>query len=236
MADGGGNVNPNVTVVGVDGWRGRWVAATLSGRRVRWDVHDDFGDVLDTHPDAVVAVDMPIVSTDGPRPVDAAARTWLRDNGGSWQSVFLTPTTPTVASFESGRTHAEAMSLRTPGTPGTSIQAWNLLSSMIDVRDALTRHPEATVVEAHPECSFRMLGAAVGVPIARTSKKTGLGVGLRLRALRTVLDLDLADAPADVPADDLLDACAVAWTARRYADDVHLTLPAGAIAPPRIII
>jgi predicted RNase H-like nuclease len=224
-----------VTVVGVDGWRGRWVAAAADGRALTWTVHDTFAAVLTGHGGAaVVAVDMPIGVTHGPRESDTAARAWLREHGGTWSSIFLTPDAAAVDAWTRDRTHAQAMQERPAGTPGTSIQAWNLIPQIVQVRDALAAAPDRLVVEAHPECSLRRLDPSIG-PV---SKKTGLGVGRRLRALRRVFDLDLADAPADVPADDLLDAAAVAWTAARVERDDRdlLVLPEGATAWPRILI
>lgn len=214
--------------VGVDGWRGRWVAAHLAGREVSWTVHDTFAQVLDAFPGRTVAVDMPIGLTDGLRVVDEAARAWLRERGGRWQSIFLTPDRWTYEQWRAGRTHAQAMAARPAGAPGTSIQAWNLLPLIDQVGGVAT----GRVVEAHPECSFRLLDARIG----RASKKTAQGAGLRLRALAGVLDVDLAHAPPDVPVDDVLDATVLAWTAARYDRGEHLTLPPGATAAPRIVI
>lgn len=220
-----------MTVVGVDGWKGRWVAAVADGRAITWRTHDDFADVLAAHPGRTVAVDMPIATTDGPRDVDAAGRAWLRDHGGPWQSIFLAPTTRTVAAYEAGRTHAEAMAGLAAGSR-VSIQAWNLIPAIVQVRDALAARPDAVVLEAHPECSFRAMDDRIGP----ASKKTGRGAGLRLRALSREFDVDLAGAPENVPVDDLLDACAVAWTAARHERGEHLTLPEGATAAPRIVV
>jgi predicted RNase H-like nuclease len=224
-----------VTAVGVDGWRGRWVAAAVDGRALVWTAHDTFGGVLADHTGAaVVAVDMPIGVTHGPRESDTAARAWLREHGGTWSSIFLTPDAVAVDAWSRGRSHAEAMQERPAGTPGTSIQAWNLIPQIVQVRDALAAAPHRTVVEAHPECSFRRLDPSIG-PV---SKKTGLGVGRRLRALHRVVDLDLAEAPEEVPVDDLLDAAAIAWTAARVERDDRdlLVLPEGATAWPRILV
>lgn len=220
-----------MTVVGVDGWKGRWVAAVVEGRRLGWQVYDEFGEILRARPDAVVAVDMPVATTDGPRDVDTAGRAWLREHGGPWQSIFLAPTTATVSAWERHGDHTRAMADR-GDSPGTSIQAWNLIPAMVQVRDAIAAHPGVTVVEAHPECSFRAMDNRIGL----ASKKTGRGAGERLRALSREFEFDLAAAPADVPVDDLLDACAVAWTAARYERGEAFTLPAGAGAAPRIVV
>ncbi len=219
------------TTVGVDGWGDGWVVATAGGRGVEWFAYpqprraprDAFARLLDDHPAATVAVDIPIGVVDGPRRSDRAAQDFLRSRGATWQSIFPTPERAVVDAYESGRTHAEAMAAqRAAGRPGTSIQAWNLIAKMLEVRDALRERPGRQVVEAHPECSFRTLDPAIGA----TSKKTARGVGMRLRALATVFDLpDLADAPPGVPVDDLLDAVAVAWTAQRVRSGTAARLP-----------
>ncbi|WP_073390682.1 DUF429 domain-containing protein [Jatrophihabitans endophyticus] len=217
----------------MDGWKRGWVAAVADGRSLAWTAHATFADLLDVHGTSTVAVDMPIATTDGPREVDVAGQRWLREHGGSWSSIFLAPTTATVAAWEGDPNHSHAAAMAAKGdAPGTSIQAWYLIPKMVEVRDALATRPDARVVEAHPECSFRMMDDRIG----RTSKKTGRGAGLRIRALAREFDLDLADAPADVPVDDVLDAAAVAWTAARVERGEHVTLPEGATRAPRIVI
>ncbi|HET9900832.1 MAG TPA: DUF429 domain-containing protein [Actinomycetes bacterium] len=61
-------------------------------------------------------------------------------------------------------------------------------------------------------------------------KKTGRGVGQRMAALRNLVDVAAAleDAPAGIPLDDLLDALACAWTARRWSSGQAESLPDGA--------
>jgi predicted RNase H-like nuclease len=78
-----------VAVLGVDGWRGRWVGARLEGRRVTLGVLPDAAAVL-AEPDVeVVAIDMPIgLSDDGPRACDVAARTLV---GRAGSTVFPAP-------------------------------------------------------------------------------------------------------------------------------------------------
>lgn len=75
-------------------------------------------------------------------------------------------------------------------------------------------------VEVHPECSFR----AMSPTTVYASKKTGRGVGQRLAALtRWTGDLDLDDLPNGPLVDDILDAAAAAWSARRFHLGEHLT-------------
>lgn len=222
-----------MSAVGVDGWRGGWVAAEVRRRgALALTHHTGFADLLDNVPaGSVVAVDMPIGTVDdGTRAADEAARRWLRERGGPWQSIFLTPPTWAVAAFELDHDHGRAMNRRPAGAAGVSIQAWNLIAKMVEVRDALDADRDVSVVEAHPECSFRALDPTIGL----ASKKTARGVGLRLLALEQVLDVDLSYAPKDVPVDDVLDAAVLVWTAQRVAAGAHRTLPDGASGPPAI--
>lgn len=78
--------------------------------------------------------------------------------------------------------------------------------------------------EGHPEASFRALA---GSPL-RYAKRTWNGQMLRRQLLATAgiqLSDDLLEAGL-VPPDDVLDAAAMAWTARRVAAGISETLPA----------
>jgi predicted RNase H-like nuclease len=124
------------------------------------------------------------------------------------------------------------MAARENGSPGTSIQAWNLIARMVEVEAALEDR-RRSAHEVHPECSFRLLDPRIGA----TSKKTARGTGLRLRALQGVLDLPPLDkAPPLVPLDDLLDATVVAWTASRIAKRAADLVILGPDDGPRITI
>jgi predicted RNase H-like nuclease len=200
-----------VPVLGVDGWRGRWVAARLDGRTVTLQVLPDAAAVLAVDDVEAIGIDMPIgLSDDGPRACDVAARKLL---GRAGSSVFPAPLRPVLACAD----HAEACAVsRRASTRGTalSVQAWNLVPSIRSLDDALGDDPDR-VSEVHPELAFRTLDERVVSP-----KATARGLAQRIRALEPAMDvLDaLAAAPEGVPAVDCLDACAVAWSARRIAD------------------
>ncbi|MGY1665488.1 DUF429 domain-containing protein [Geodermatophilus sp. SYSU D00696] len=200
-----------MAVLGVDGWRGRWVGALLEGRSVRLLDLPDAAAVLAVPGVEVVAVDMPIgLSDDGPRACDVAARARL---GRAGSSVFPAPVRAVLGARDYA--HARELSVAATGGRSLSAQAFRLTASIRALDDALGDPPVDHVVEAHPELAFRALDPAVADP-----KVTARGVAQRLAALRTVVDVDaaLAAAPPRVPAVDALDACAVAWSARRVAD------------------
>ncbi|MDT0275888.1 DUF429 domain-containing protein [Blastococcus goldschmidtiae] len=78
-----------MAVLGVDGWRGRWVGALLTGRTVELLALDDMGAVLAVPDVDLIAIDMPIgLSDDGVRDCDVAAKKLL---GPAGSSVFQTP-------------------------------------------------------------------------------------------------------------------------------------------------
>jgi predicted RNase H-like nuclease len=203
-----------VAVLGVDGWRGRWVGALLDGRRVTLLDLVDVAAVLAVPGVDVVAIDMPIgLSADGVRACDVQARELLH-RVGAGSSVFPTPVRPVLATDD----YAEARAIsraatRPPRAP--SAQAFQLVKAIRALDDALGVPPREDVREVHPELAFRALDPEVADP-----KGTARGTAQRLVALRRVMDVDAAllDAPRRVPMIDALDACAAAWSAHRIAD------------------
>ncbi|MGY1603134.1 DUF429 domain-containing protein [Geodermatophilus sp. SYSU D00815] len=198
-----------MAVLGVDGWRGRWVGALLEGRSVTLLALPDAAAVLAVPGVEVIGVDMPIgLSDDGPRACDVAARRLL---GRAGSSVFPAPVRPVLGcgSYE----EACAVSRAASGK-ALSVQAWNLAPAIRSLDHALGDEPEPRVHEVHPELAFRRGLAGVTDP-----KASARGLAQRIRALQPVVDvLDaLAAAPVGVPAVDCLDACAAAWSARRIA-------------------
>jgi predicted RNase H-like nuclease len=200
-----------VVVLGVDGWRGRWVGAQLDGRTVTLLALADVAAVLAVPDVAVVGIDMPIgLSEDGVRACDVEARRRL---GRAGSSVFATPVRAVLAAGN----YAEARALSRAATDpprAPSAQAFQLVTAIRALDEALGDPPLEHVVEVHPELSFRALDAAVG-----DRKGSARGTVQRLRALRTVMDVEeaLGDAPAGIPMVDALDACAAAWSAQRIA-------------------
>jgi predicted RNase H-like nuclease len=199
-----------VAVLGVDGWRGAWVGALLEGRSVTLLALEDVHAVLAVPGVDLVAIDMPIgLSDDGVRSCDVEARRRL---GRAGSSVFPAPLRAVLQA--AGYDDACTLSVAASGK-ALSRQAWNLVPAIRQLDDALGDPPTDHVVEVHPELSFRALDVGV-----RDRKGSARGTVQRLRALRSVMDVEeaLAQAPTGVPVIDALDACAAAWSARRLAD------------------
>lgn len=198
-----------MAVLGVDGCRGAWAGALLSGRAVTLLALPDAAAVLAVPEVEVIGIDIPIGLPDGgARGCDVAARRLL---GRAGSSVFPAPVRQVLAA--TGYADACARSREVSGR-APSVQAWHLVPAIRDVDQALGEPPDPRVHEVHPELAFRALD-----PRVSARKATTRGLAERLRALEPVMDvLDaLACAPPHLPAADCLDACAAAWSARRIA-------------------
>lgn len=214
----------DVPVLGVDACRSGWVGvlltpsrppAVLAGATIAALVEV----ARETSELAVVAIDIPIGLPDaGGRRADALARRALPGKGSS---VFTTLTRAAYAAptYEQGRA---ANLAATDGTRSASAQAYALRSRILDVDTWVRTRPTVAVIEVHPELSFARM---TGTPIL-TSKKDPAG----LRARRDALEAAGLVAPAwyrgsGFGEDDLLDACAAAWSAARYAAGDAESLP-----------
>jgi predicted RNase H-like nuclease len=198
-----------VRLAGVDGCRGGWVVAGEDGV----SVVPTFAAVLAGGFD-VVAVDIPIglPADSTPRACDVAARRVL--GRGRASSVFPAPRREALA----WRSWAEAS--------GMSIQAFNIVAKVREVDGLLTPARQDRVVEAHPEVAFALLA---GAPMA-ASKKTAEGRAERLAALAAAgLGRLAAGRVRGAAGDDVLDACALLWTAGRVARGEAVRLGDGGV-------
>ena len=215
---------PPAPVLGVDACPAGWVGVVIDPQRrasvfVAPDITGLVELVRERHDVPVVAVDIPIGLPDaGGRQADAEARRVLV---GKASSVFSTPVRAAVeaATYEEARA---ANLAATGGRTSVSAQAYALREKVLQVDAWVRGRPGARVIEVHPEVSFaRMAGAPL---LAR--KKDADGV----RARREALAAHGIVAPAwfrgaGFGEDDLLDACAVAWTAVRHALGVSESYP-----------
>lgn len=207
-------------VLGVDGARGGWVG-------VRWDGTDlacAFAPTLlglleAVAPVVVVAVDMPIeLEASATRACEDLARPLL---GARRSSLFQSPSLGALDFADDDYPGANAWSKATTGR-GISKQAWFLVPKIREVR-ALAQATDVPVRECMPELSFR---AMHGEPLLHP-KTTWSGQVLRVRLLREQ-GVELPDDPGPagrVAPDDLLDAAAVAWSARRIATGTAERVP-----------
>ncbi len=206
-------------VVGVDAFRGGWVAVVLrDGSFAAAVAGARFHEVLAAVPTAgVVAVDIPIGLLErGWRRADLEARQFL---GARFASVFPAP--PRAAA-ESATYEAANQACRSLTGQGLSPMAWRLVPKILDV-DRCRDEAGSRLYEIHPEVSFQALS---GQPLA-ASKKTWAGAAERrvlLEGAGIILPEDLG--PAGLTGtDDVLDAAVAAWSATRIAIGTARCLP-----------
>ncbi|MCG8441848.1 MAG: DUF429 domain-containing protein [Caulobacterales bacterium] len=223
----------SVWVAGLDGCPAGWIAALLdleADGPPRLMVLSHFAEVLEfvETPD-VIGVDMPIgfpdLAAHGGR---ACARAARRRLGPRRSSVFAAPSRPALACNDY---RAALAANRAGGGPGLSKQCFFLFPKMREIDAVMTPVLQTRVVEAHPELAFT---AMAGAPMSH-AKRLANGRAERLEALAAAGFAMDALAPHPLPSsqvkpDDLLDACAVAWSATRVARGMAERLPP---APPR---
>lgn len=206
-------------VVGIDGCKGGWVGVVLAGGDIAVVEGRSIASILGrTGSVDVVGIDIPIgLPVRGARAADVAVQRFL---GARRATVFSTPIrealqAPTL-------TQAIAVSRERAGV-GISAQAYALRARIFEV-DAWLDGASADVREVHPEASF---SAMVGRPMA-SPKKSWNGMQERVAALARAgirLPADLGHAGAVAGADDVLDAAAAAWSARRVAAGQAVCFP-----------
>lgn len=199
------------TVAGVDACRGGWVAVVLrDGAYAGSHVAERLGDVVrDIGDAAAIGVDIPLgLMAAGSRGTDAAARALL---GRRRSTIF--EIAPRPCWDQPDHASASALSRQLMGK-GMSIQSWGLKAKLLDA-NALYDEGVAPLWEVHPELSFQQMG----LHFEDGTKKSWRGQRARLRVL-AANGIDVPEdlgAAARVPADDVLDAAAVSWSAARIA-------------------
>jgi predicted RNase H-like nuclease len=202
-------------VLGVDGCPGGWVGVVLDGDASKAATAATLAELVAlVDPVACVAVDIPIGLPDtGRRQADTLVRRVLGRRG---TTVF----DAAVRDAYEAATHAEGSALHRERTGrGLSVQAWHLGPRVLDA-GAFARSGSHLVLEVHPELSFASM-AGTDLP----PKKTPEGAAAR-RELLEAQGISVPALPRPARADDVLDACAVAWTARRYLDGQASSYPA----------
>lgn len=206
-------------VIGIDGCRAGWMVVRSPAKPgpVEVEIEPDWLAAI-AAPFAKAAVDMPIGLPDtGPRHCDQAARDLL-----GWPrmlSVFLHLRRP-LLDFPD---YAAANRWARADGKGISKQAWHLLPRIAEIDNWITPRRQARASEAHPELIFRALNNGRALV---DSKKTRAGFDRRRGLLKHAGFVDV-DAWLErlrpefrrgrAMPDDLLDAYACCWTARRLA-------------------
>jgi predicted RNase H-like nuclease len=171
---------------------------------------------------AAAAIDIPIgLAASQSRACDREARRLL---GPRRSSVFPAPVRAVLAA----RTYAEACEIsRAACGKGLSKQLYNIVNKIREVDAVQSPRLQRQLFEASPELSFAVMAGDAPTPM-RHSKRTPEGRAERVAVLRASLGVDvvlLVDSPpAGAARDDVLDAIALAWTARRYVAGTSVRL------------
>lgn len=205
-----------VTVRGVDSCSVGWLSLSLhpEGGKLVPEIFADARALLDQRAD-VTAIDIPVgLSAADARRCDQEARTLL---GVRKNSVFPAPVRATLAaeSYEAACRASEAACGKR-----LSRQTYGILPKIRDV-DAELRQSSvllSSVREVHPELCFYFWNAKQPM---HHPKKTGFGFMERFRLVEGVFGAAVAEVRDTVPRahaadDDILDAFAALWAAKRF--------------------
>lgn len=211
-------------VLGVDGCKAGWVGVVLpvapgTGGSLRVVLGATLSELAaEAGPVAAVGIDMPmrLIDTPWPRASELAAKAHL---GAKRSTLFITP--PRSAYAAADYATACEVAIHRNGK-AFSRQAW-ALKRKIDELEAWWRSAGCGVWEVHPELSF----AEMTGDVIRPPKSTWAGLELRRSALADsgiVVPADIGEAGRAGP-DDVLDAAAAAWTARRIVVGTARSFP-----------
>jgi predicted RNase H-like nuclease len=220
-------------VGGLDGCSGGWVLATVPARRrvpgpdvVEIEIVPSVEhviDSLDADELACVAVDIPIgLAACDPRVCDREARRRL---GPRRSSVFPAPARAVLAAH----TYEEACAVsREVSGKALSKQLYNIVAKIKEVDAVQSPRRQHTLFEACPELSFAVMRDDAPM---QHSKHTADGLAERVAVLHEQLGADVAALlearTLGARPHDVLDALALAWTARRYLQGSCLRLGGG---------
>ncbi|NIR46796.1 MAG: DUF429 domain-containing protein [Gemmatimonadetes bacterium] len=170
-----------------------------------------------------IPIGLPVIAVPGGRACDREARRLLGRKRGS--SVFSPPVRAALAA-DSYERAVQLNRASSKHSIGLSRQVYGLLPKLREVHDAMNPDLQLRIREVHPELSFAAMND--GEPMTG-SKKTKAGREDRLRLLekwfpdvRGALETTTGE---EVDRDDIVDAYAAAWSARRMATGKARYLP-----------
>lgn len=226
-------------VAGVDGCRAGWLVvlrAVDGDAPPRALLAPTFAEVLAlSEAPVIIAVDMPIGLPErsgiGGRAADIEARSRL---GARQSSVFAVPARAAVMATD--YRDACAIAFRNSEPPRkVSKQTFNIFPKIREVDRLMTPALQDRVVECHPETAFWAMNGEVPLDLPKKLKSRPFDPGLALRRKLLIATglapafLESAFRRAEAGPDDLLDACACAWTALRVLRGTAYRFPA---SPP----
>lgn len=216
-----------IPVVGADGCPGGWIAVRW-GEAVTHHLCRSFAEVLAIDA-AVIAVNMPIgFAENGKRDCERLARAGL---GERQSSVFAVPSRAAVMCLDY-RAACTVNQRHTDPPKKISKQLFHLFPKMREIDALMTPELQNRVFEVHPELAFWAMNgkAALASPKKIRGRPNVAGLDTRREFLMQT-GFPLQGLPesryrsSQAGADDLLDACACAWSARRILDGTAVRFP-----------
>ncbi len=212
-------------VAGVDGCKAGWLCVLLdaaTGSPQEAFISKSLAEIAAIEAAVQIAVDVPMgiesVTTREGRGCDTALRRVL---GQRQSSVFAVPARAALAETDY-RLACEAALAHSDPPRMVSKQCFHIFPKIREADALITPASQSRILECHPEGAFWAMNGKRPLTEPKKLKSRGYPPGLALRRML----LEAAGYPAAFLAagrfrpsqageDDLLDACACAWTARR---------------------
>ena len=213
-------------IIGIDGCKSGWFSVWENqDKSIHSSVFSNLNELKNffkNESQLIVGIDMPVVLSEViPRQADQLARKLLSKKASS---VFTAPTPEMLdqpnyekASLVSKKLFGKSMSL----------QSWYLFPKIKDVQ-TMIHHEDMQIYEIHPELSFRAMNTE---QVILESKKSPEGFAIRNSLLTMHFknfifeEIRRQYARKDVMDNDILDALAVLWSAKRIQSNQASFLP-----------
>ena len=213
-------------IIGIDGCKSGWFSVWENqDKSIHSSVFSNLNELKNffkNESQLIVGIDMPVVLSEViPRQADQLARKLLSKKASS---VFTAPTPEMLdqpnyekASLVSKKLFGKSMSL----------QSWYLFPKIKDVQ-TMIHHGDMQIYEIHPELSFRAMN---NEQVILESKKSHEGFAIRNSLLTMHFknfifeEIRRQYARKDVMDNDILDALAVLWSAKRIQSNQASFLP-----------
>ena len=213
-------------IIGIDGCKSGWFSIWENqDKSIHSSVFSNLNELKNffkNESQLIVGIDMPVILSEViPRQADQLARKLLSKKASS---VFTAPTPEMLdqpnyekASLVSKKHFGKSMSL----------QSWYLFPKIKDVQ-TMIHHEDMQIYEIHPELSFRAMN---NEQVILESKKSPEGFAIRNSLLSMHFENFIFEeirrqyARKDVMDNDILDALAVLWSAKRIQSNQASFLP-----------
>ena len=213
-------------IIGIDGCKSGWFSVWENqDKSIHSSVFSNLNELKNffkNESQLIIGIDMPVVLSEViPRQADQLARKLLSKKASS---VFTAPTPEMLdqpnyekASLVSKKLFGKSMSL----------QSWYLFPKIKDVQ-TMIHHEDMQIYEIHPELSFRAMN---NEQVILESKKSHEGFAIRNSLLSMHFENFIFEeirrqyARKDVMDNDILDALAVLWSAKRIQSNQASFLP-----------